>query len=198
MVLDTTVQRRHLHADPQVITYGDVSIPLDQVEIVWYYTVRTSVTPGFGINVHSDTEWRFGIDTHSSGKRRSIVLTFTTFRKKTQQEDWTFLVNLSKRYLEPRLVAELAGQVRGGQTVVVGGALEVNLGGISTAAGVRRRADKASLPWRSISDVRLYNGKVWIYQGGAKKPAISVPMQNPNAVLIPDLFAAVTGARGAR
>jgi hypothetical protein len=32
MVLDTTVERRHLHADPQVIAYDGTAIALDQVD----------------------------------------------------------------------------------------------------------------------------------------------------------------------
>jgi hypothetical protein len=34
------------------------------------------------------------------------------------------------------------------------------------------------------------NGRVWIHQKGVSKPVLSIPLQNPDAVLIPQFFAA--------
>lgn len=69
------------------------------------------------------------------------------------------------------------------ETVDVGAGLKVHQGGI--------KGGKVSLSWQAVSGTQLSGGKVWIYQAGVEKPVLFVPQQNPNAVLIPELFAAL-------
>jgi hypothetical protein len=183
-VLDTTVEGRHVHADPRVIAYDGDSIALDQVEWVRYHVVRTSMRGTFGLGrMHIGDEWHFEVGRYPLKQAPMVAMVFPSFRRNTRHEAWTFLVNLSRRYLEPRLVAELAGRVRGGETVDVGAGLKVHQGGIT--------GGKVSLPWHSISGTRLSGGRIWIHQPGVSKPVIFVPQQNPNAVLIPELLTAL-------
>jgi hypothetical protein len=188
MVLDTTVKLdnalrgRRLHADSQAITLDSSSIALDQVQWVRYWVVRNSSVVTF-VKVHTGDQWHFEVGRYPFKRAQRIAMTFPAFREKTQSDAWTFLVNLSQRHLEPRLSAELVARVRRGETVDVG-ALLVHQGGVGTR--------KVSLPWAAVGGSRVANGYVWIYQTGSTKPAIRVPLENPNAVLIPRMLTALT------
>lgn len=96
---------------------------------------------------------------------------------------WSFLVDLSRHYLEPRLVADLAARVRSGRTVEVGAGLKVHTGGVD-GAGV-------SLSWNEVGGTELKDGLMWIYKAGKRKPVLKIPQQNPDTVLIPALFSAL-------
>jgi hypothetical protein len=111
---------------------------------------------------------------------------FKAGRQEDAPEFWTFLANLSQRYLEPRLLADLVDRVRRGETVLVGGALRVSQDGIACIK------PKFSLPWQSCGGAKAANGAVWIYEAGVEKPLTAASLSNPNATLIPALFAALT------
>jgi hypothetical protein len=186
-VLDTKVAFTRLHADQEVITYGRESIRLDQVKWVGYNVIHRYTRGMFGIGQrYFDGTWRFQVGNEYRGKRpvAAISVQWSSMKEHYQPEEWLFLVNLSRRYLEPRLIADLVARVRGGETVDVGG-LKVHQGGI---AGGKPHV---SLPWHSLAGTRLYGGLVWIYQAGVAKPLLRMPQQNPNAVLIPALLDAV-------
>jgi hypothetical protein len=106
-------------------------------------------------------------------------------RQADQPGEWTFLVNLVRQYLEPRLLTELVARVRGGETVTVAGVT-------MSRTGIACAKPRLALPWASIAAPRLENGSVWIYQAGAAKPVLNVPLSRPNAGLIPRLFATLT------
>jgi hypothetical protein len=193
-VLDTKVGFRQLHADPQMISYGGRSIALDQAEWVRYRSIRTTTKRHFGLVEWHDANWYFSAGPYPFARATMVDLEIVTHGKDSPPPDaWTFLVNLSRRYLEPRLVAGLAARVRHGETVNVGG-LQVQGDGVgaSRPAGLVRDARTGFLPWRSISRVRLAGGQVWIDQAGASESKFSAPLTNPNAVLIPALIAALT------
>jgi hypothetical protein len=185
-VLDTKIGRKQLHADPQVITYGKKSIALDEVEWVSYTATHTA-TKRFMYPTTHHSEWHFNVGTYPyNGSAAVAVNEFRAGRREDPPEFWTFLVNLSQQYVEPRLLTELVDRVRRGETVLVGGALRVSLEGI---ACIR---PKFSLPWESCGGAKAYNGAVWIYQAGVEKPLTAASLSNPNAGLIPALFAMLT------
>lgn len=184
-VLDTRVSGKQLHADPQVITYGRKSIALDEVEWVSYWATHTA-TKRFMWPTSHDSQWFFQVGRFPYKGATVAVNQFIAGRREDAPEYWTFLANLSQRYLEPRLLAELVDRVRRGETVLVGGALRVSQDGISCLR------PKFSLPWQSCGGARSANGAVWIYQAGVEKPLTAASLSNPNAGLIPALFATLT------
>ena len=94
---------------------------------------------------------------------------------------WGRLIQLCQEYAEPRLVAELAGRVRAGESIDVAQGLTVHPGGV--------RGHRVSLSWSAISGATVDSGRVWIQQSTSSSPILYVPQQNPNAVLIPALLA---------
>lgn len=182
-VLDTQVRRKRLYADPQQIIFGRHSLALDQAEWVSYTATHTA-TKRFLCPTTHDSTWDFAVGGYPYyGGPVVRVHFFQPGRRADQPAEWTFLVNLARQYLEPRLLAELVARVRRGETITVGGNVKVSQGGIACAK------PRFSLPWAWISATRLNNGMIWIYQAGAEKPLLTVPLSHPNAVLIPDLFA---------
>jgi hypothetical protein len=181
-VLDTTIGWTRLHADPEAISYGRKSIALDEVEWVSYSAAHIA-EKRFMFPTTYYNKWDFRVGRYPYSPGRDITVHFSKpGRHAEQPAEWTFLVNLVRRYLEPRLLADLVDRVRRGETVMVGGSLKVNLDGIACTR------PRFSLPWESVR-VEPYNGRVWIYQAGVEKPIVSAPMENPNAGLIPALFA---------
>jgi hypothetical protein len=61
-----------------------------------------------------------------------------------------------------------------------------------TRDGIACAKPRFSLPWTALSPVRVSSGLILIHQTGAAKPLLRVPLSHPNAVLIPDLFTALT------
>lgn len=177
-VLDTTVARRRLRADAREITHGDLSIPLDRVDWVRYRSVHTTTKRFLAPSSHHAV-WHFSVGTHPAGRTSTIDLEFPTDGKDAPPPDaWAFLVELSRRHLEPRLVSRLADRVRSGETVEVGG-VRVHRDGVG------------SLPWSEVGEVRVAGGQVSIHRPGEARAAVAAPLANPNAVLLPALLAAV-------
>jgi hypothetical protein len=182
-VIETKVHGKRLHADPRMITFGRKSMALDEVEWVSYWGAHTA-TKRFLSPTSHHSEWSFEVGRYPyHGGERIIVHHYVPGRREEPPESWTFLVNLAKQFLEPRLLTDLVAHVRRGETVTVGGSVKVNQAGIACAK------PKFSAPWESLSRVQPYNGMVWIYQAGVEKPLLTVPQSHPNAGLIPTLFA---------
>ncbi|GCB46209.1 hypothetical protein [Streptomyces sp. NL15-2K] len=185
-VLDTTVGWTHLHADPQVITYGRKSIALDEVEWVSYSATQIA-EKRFMFPTFYNNKWEFQVGRYPYyGGQKVSVLFSKGGRRAEQPEEWAFLVNLARQYLEPRLLAELVAQVRRGETVTIGGSVKVN------QAGIACKKPRLALPWESLSAPQLHNGMICVYQASAEKPVLTLPLSHPNAALIPDLFATLT------
>jgi hypothetical protein len=185
-VLDVKYGRTRLHADPQVITYGRKSMALDQVEWVGYTATHTA-TKRFLYPTTHDSTWEFVVGRYPYYGGPKVAVSWSKGGRRAEQpEEWTFLVNLSQRYLEPRLLTELVAQVRSGRTVTLGGSVQVN------QAGIACRKPRRSLRWESFSGTQLNNGMVCIYQAGVEKPRLTVPLSHPNAALSPGLFALLT------
>lgn len=185
-VLDTKVGWTRLYADPRMVAYGRHAMALDQVEWVAYGATRTA-TKRFLYPTTHHGEWDFAVGRYPYHDGQRVAVNFYQGgRRGEQPAEWAFLVSLARQYLEPRLLAELVGRVRRGETVTVGGSVKVNRNGIGC---VRPRL---SLPWASISAARHQAGMVLVHQAGVERPVLTVPHSHPNAWLIPALFAAVT------
>ncbi|WP_048910209.1 hypothetical protein [Streptomyces sp. NRRL WC-3744] len=184
-VLDTLVRRKRLYADPQVITFGRHTLALDQVEWVSYTATHTA-TKRFLFPTTHDTAWDFAVGKYPYYGGPVVRVHFSQAgRRADQPDEWTFLVNLARRYLEPRLLTDLVSQVRRGETITVGGSVKVDQSGIACPK------PRLSVPWESISAVQPHNGMIYVHQVGVEKPVLTVPLSHPNAGLIPDLFAAL-------
>lgn len=181
-VLDTKLGWSRLYADQQMISYGRKSIALADVEWVSYRAVHTA-TKRFLYPTTHDGQWFFEVGCYPYRGAAVAVNDFRAGRRTDPPEYWTFLVNLAQQYLEPRLLTGLVEQIRRGETVLVGGALRVNQEGISCIK------PNFSLPWHACGGAQASNGAVWIYQAGVDKPLTAASLANPNAVLIPALFA---------
>jgi hypothetical protein len=192
--IDATVGGLLLHADQQVVAYGSSSMAWVHVEWVAYWAA--TVPGGYGRG--PGTQWIFQAGRHPflSGPRVEVVLEDVTVtipgaptypgaapEAGLAERVWRALVALCRVMAEERLVNELAGRVLGGASIDVAHGLTVHPGGV--------RADRVSLSWSAISGAVLESGRVWIQQSNGTTPVLYVPQQNPNAVLIPALLAAL-------
>ncbi|GAA2604661.1 DUF2510 domain-containing protein [Actinomadura fulvescens] len=172
--LDANVRGLHLHADEQLVGYGNTSLAWAHVEWIAYWAAVP--TGGYG-QQPAAVQWIFQVGRHPfhGGPRVEVVV--------EQEEIWLRLVEACRRLVEPRLVGELARQVRGGESIDVAQGLTVHPGGV--------RGNRVSLSWTAISGATIENGRVWIQQASGSAAVLYVPQQNPNAVLIPALLAAL-------
>lgn len=179
-VLNTTLDGKQVYADTQAISYDGRSIRLDQVEWVRYFVKGQDVVGSLGMRLAISRDWFFEVGRYPVKGAPIVAMAFPTSSGR-EDRSWSFLVDLSRHYLEPRLVADLAARVRAGQAVEVGAGLKVHTGGIG-GAGV-------SLSWNEVGGTELKDSLMWIYKTGKRKPVLKIPQQNPNTVLIPALFA---------
>ncbi|WP_217167866.1 hypothetical protein [Streptomyces sp. AC512_CC834] len=185
-VIDTQIGRKRLYADPQVITFGRHSLALDEVEWVGYAATHTA-TKRFLFPTTHDSTWEFAVGRYPYYGGPVIRVPFYQGgRRADQPAEWTFLVNLARQYLEPRLLTDMVARIRRGETITVGGSLKVNRSGITCAK------PRLSLPRESIGATQLSNGMICVYRTGVEKPVLTVPLSHPNASLIPDLVAELT------
>jgi hypothetical protein len=181
-VIDTRILGKRLYADPQVITFGRKSLALDEVEWVSYLSTQTAVKRFMYPTTH-ENEWAFTVGTYPYYGGSKVSVRITKGGKNPEQpEAWIFLVNLARKYLLPRLLNDLVERVGRGETVTVGGSLQVSPSGIACPK------PRFSVPWDSLNPAQQSNGMVWIRQVGAEKPLLTVPLSHPNASLIPPLF----------
>lgn len=192
VVLETTLGRKRLHASPDVITYGKHSLALADVEWVAYSATRIAekrfMFPTFYTN-----EWTFQVGRYPYYGGDKISVNFShAGRNAPRPPEWAFLVDLAAHHLEPRLLADLVARVRRGETVRVGGSVDVSQDGI---ASVKPRF--SLVPWAALIPPQLVNGVIVVHRTGTQRPLLSVPLSLPNASLIPDLFATLARRRRA-
>jgi len=200
-LIDATVGGLLLHADEQVVAYGGSSMAWVHVEWVAYWAA--SVPGGYG---RPAIQWIFQAGRHPflGGPKVEVVIEDSAITlhgrpgarldgapgngpaSGVAEKVWRGLVALCQVLAERRLVSELAGRVLAGESIDVAHGLTVHPGGV--------RAERVSLSWRAISGAVLEGGRVWIQQSGSTTPVLYVPQQNPNAVLIPALLAALQAA----
>ncbi|MFD0685116.1 DUF2510 domain-containing protein [Actinomadura fibrosa] len=182
--LDVNVRGLHLHADDQAVSYGTASLAWPHVEWVAYWAAQ--LPAGYG--QRPGTQWIFqaGRFPFHGGPRVEVVIEHEALPGRPAGPEgeperiWGRLIELCQTYAEQRLVTELAGRVRAGESVDVAQGLTVHPGGV--------RGDRVSLSWSAISGATVDGGRVWIRQSSGSAPVLYVPQQNPNAVLIPALL----------
>jgi hypothetical protein len=187
MVLDTKVALHRLHADAHQIVNGRRSIALEDVEWVSYTATHITTKSHFGLVKTQDHKWHFSVGPFPYSHITMLDVELTTHgADTTPPEAWQFLVKLSRRQIEPRLVAEFAARIRGGESVNVG-----NLPMHPDGVGPREQL----LTWSSLQRIQAAGGRLCIYPEGQERPQFSIPLKNPNALLIPDVIAAITDPR---
>lgn len=180
-VFSARVQGRDTYGDPRMVAYNGASIELAHCEWVRYHVRETRMRGPFNIGSSAvGAEWHFEVGRYPVAQAPIVAMAFGSTSAAREPEAWTFMVNLSRHYLEPRLLSELVGRVRNGETVDVGQGVDVHQGGF--------KGGRVSLSWHQVAGAQSSNGRVWIYQVGVEKPVLFVPQANPNAVLIPQLF----------
>lgn len=188
-VFNARVQGRDTYGDPRMVAYNGVSIELAHCEWVRYHVRETRMRGAFNIGSAAvAADWHFEVGRYPVAQAPIVAMAFGSTSATREPEAWTFMVNLSRQYLEPRLVAELVGRVRNGETVDVGQGVDVHQRGF--------KGGKVSLSWPEVAGTQSAKGKIWIYQNGVTKPVLFVPQINPNAVLIPALFSTLKQGTG--
>ncbi|MFA1541210.1 DUF2510 domain-containing protein [Actinomadura monticuli] len=179
--LDLNLRGVHLYADEQGVAFGNASLTWPQVEWVAYWAAERAAGSGH----RPGTQWIFqaGRFPFRGGPRVEVVIEPDAVpgRDREPEHVWGRLIRLCQDHAEQRLVTELAGRVRSGDSVDVAQGLTVHPGGV--------RGNRVSLSWSSISGAVVDRGRVWIQQASSSSPILYVPQQNPNAVLIPALLA---------
>ena len=179
--VDVRVRGLHLYADEQGVAYGNASLTWPRVEWVAYWAAEHPAGSGHP----AGTQWIFqaGRFPFQGGPRVEVVIEpdAVTGRDGEPEYVWGRLIQLCQEHAEQRLVAELAGRVRAGDSVDVAQGLTVHPGGV--------RGHRVSLSWASISGATVDRCRVWIQQAAGGSSVLYVPQQNPNAVLIPALLA---------
>ncbi|WP_231330150.1 DUF2510 domain-containing protein [Actinomadura graeca] len=183
--VEVNVRGIRLHADDQVVSYGTSALPWPRVEWVAYWAAQVPADIGQRVC----TRWIFqaGRFPFHGGPRVEAVIDPDAMPGRPlgpegePERIWGRLIELCQIYAEQRLVAELAGRVRAGESIDVAQGLTVHPGGV--------RGNRVSLSWSAISGAVVDGGRVWIQQSSNSSPVLYVPQQNPNAVLIPALLA---------
>jgi hypothetical protein len=181
--VDTTVRGKHLHADPHVISYGETTLPLAEVEWICYWQIQNHVRGILNVRVSVERDYYFFVGRHPEKSGPKIRVEMTKWRDRAENDVWMALVALARQHLEPRLVADLAARVRAGQTVDFQ---------VCTVGPDGFRSKHGSLDWPEIAGAANDSGYVWIMRTG-NTPVLKVGLRTPNAVLIPELLATLKG-----
>jgi hypothetical protein len=129
-------------------------------------------------------DWYFQVGRYPHRGGPKISVEMLKWKTKTTNEVWQTLVTLARQHLQPRLVTDLAARIRAGQSIDLGAGVSLEPGGL--------RSKQVSLDWPEITGATLDSGYAFIIQIG-NTPALKIPQQNPNAVLLPDLIPVVKG-----
>lgn len=186
VTLETRLGGKRLHADTETITYGRATLRLAEVEWVSYSAMRIASKRLMFPTFYENT-WEFHVGRYPYYGGQKVSVHFSKGgRSADQPREWSYLVNLAMRHLEPRLLTGLLTRVGRGETVTVGGSVQVSRAGL---ACVKPRI--ALVPWPDLHPARLADGMVVIHRKGREKPLLNVPLAHPNAALLPALFDAL-------
>jgi hypothetical protein len=111
--------------------------------------------------------------------------------KQTTQSIFESIVHALGLYVEPRLCDEAIAQIRAQQPYSV---KSVTVRSDGFAIGRALREEKV-YAWSDLAGTAFREGSVHIFVHGAKKAVGTVPMQEPNAVLLPDILARLAQGR---
>lgn len=172
-----------LRADPYSITWDGTTIELAKAQFVGYTAVQSRMRGPLNIgSVHTSTDYHFEIGFFPVNHAPAIAFEEVGLRANNPPSDWEFLVNLSRTYVEPRLLREFLAAVAAGHTVEVG-KVRINRDGF-VGAGIFRR-------WEGIAGVTFDKGSYFVHERGGTKPILRVPQQNQNVMLLPQIFDAL-------
>ncbi|TDD58161.1 DUF2510 domain-containing protein, partial [Actinomadura rubrisoli] len=172
-----------LHADPRAITWDGQTIELARAEFVGYTAVQNRMRGPLNIgSVHTSTDYHFEIGFFPVNEAPAIAFEETGMRANNPPDDWQFLVDLVKTYVEPRLLREFLAAVQAGQTVNVAN-VRVNRDGF-VGGGVSRG-------WDAVAGVTFEKGNYFVHEKGGKRAVLRVPQQNQNVSLLPQVFDAL-------
>lgn len=177
-----THRGKHLHADAQVVSYGGTTLPLADIEWVAYWSVEHYIKGTLGVKMGAGSDWFFQVGRYPHRNGPKISVEMLKWRTKTVNEVWQTLVTLARQHLQPRLVTDLAARIRAGQSIDLGAGVSLGPGGLASK--------RVSLGWPELAGATLDSGYAVILRTG-HTPALKIPQQNPNAVLLPDLIPAV-------
>ncbi|MGW4808553.1 hypothetical protein [Kitasatospora sp. NPDC004272] len=177
-------ERHRLYADTSRINRGRESIALDDIEWVSYSVSRTVTHRLFWMNSYTTTHG-FGVGPAGRGL---ADLSFTSYRKAVETPpEWTALVELVQRYVEPRLVEEQFELIAAGGTSMIG-ELRVDRDGMAARVNTGWKGRNELLAWHELAPVRVENGMVTLYRTGEPKPLFHLPLHRANVVLLPALL----------
>jgi hypothetical protein len=184
--LETRLGGKRLHADTETITYGRATLRLAEVEWVSYSATRIASKRLMFPTFYENT-WEFHVGRYPYYGGQKVSVRFSKGGRTAEQpREWSFLVDLATRHLEPRLLADLLTRVGRGETVTVGGSVQLSRAGL---ACVKPRI--ALVPWPALHPARLSHGMIAIHRRDREKPLLNVPLAHPNAALLPALFEAL-------
>ncbi|WP_426513497.1 hypothetical protein ACPPVO_24555 [Dactylosporangium sp. McL0621] len=187
--LDTTLGSKRLRADSNRIELGGRRLAWGQVESVAYWVTRRHTAHGV-FTSGNGSQWVFAV----RGSGEEVVVRLDRWKTKAADDPvWSPLVGLSRRYLEPRLIADIAGRVSAGEAVAVTGGesgwLTVHPGGLRGKGG--HPLSPVELSWPQFGGVSSSGGWLWVFRAGVDQPVMQIPVQQPNAVLAPALLTAL-------
>jgi hypothetical protein len=176
--------KKLLRLDDEVLQWGDERVVLAAVEAVAYSVTRTSVN-----GVPSGTSYSFSV--WSNGRQTKVVLNTALSRSRAGREAYAeafaTLAEVFARLVEPRLRQALEARVVSGETVEVA---RVRISGRGVEKHVPLRGTKF-LPWERFAGAGFSQGMVVVgahRDAGRSKTAFTVPMTEPNSVILPDLL----------
>jgi hypothetical protein len=114
----------------------------------------------------------------------------TTFGKKKKWDSWRQLVGIACHIIEPRIIERMVRRIFLDDAIVHIGDIQFTKKGYSRR---KRFGGDEHVPWTDPSYVPRLNGgnvTVWKNKNGEGVPFTTVPMSNPNAVILPELVKA--------
>ncbi|MDL4814893.1 DUF2510 domain-containing protein [Actinomadura opuntiae] len=169
-----------LHADAHSITWARTTIELAKAEYVGYTAVQTRMRGPLNIgSVHTSTDYHFEIGFFPVNEAPGLAFEETGLRANKPPSDWQFLVDLSRTYVEPRLLRQYLAAIEAGQTVEVG-KIRINRNGFVGGS--------VSRGWEGIEGITFDKGWYFVHARGADKPILKIPQQNQNVMLLPQIF----------
>ena len=122
-VVNAQAGKHQVYADPQIISYGGKTLQLAAVDWVCYFVERPKMVNHTIIGSRKSslgTYFHFQIGHHPYFKGEFIEINISKWRDHDTNPVWEALVAHSRRFVEPRLIAQITAQLRAGQTVALG------------------------------------------------------------------------------
>ncbi|MBW8482411.1 DUF2510 domain-containing protein [Actinomadura parmotrematis] len=180
VVVDERIQGRPTYADEATVACEGRSIELAQVEWVRYWVTEHKRVGPLSWSSTVQTDYHFEVGRYPLMKAPLVALAFAKGFTSHETQVYERLVDLSRRVVEPRLLAETAARVDAGGTAELGAGVRVGAAGVQ-GGGV-------GLAWDEVAGTSVENGFVWVYKKDVRKPVLKVPLHNPNTVLIPPVL----------